>query len=70
MKLNATREAMNGYWYEYGRSEKIVGGPTGCCQSRFPAASGAQPQTVSMLGHVIKTSADLLTNADFWPAFA
>src|SRR2546427_3308599 len=24
MKLNATREEMNGYWYEYGREEKIV----------------------------------------------
>lgn len=28
MKLNATRDAMNGYWYEYGREEKIVGGAT------------------------------------------
>ena len=28
VKLNATREEMNGYWYEYGRKEKIVGGPT------------------------------------------
>lgn len=28
MKLNATRDVMNGCWYEYGRGEKIVGGPT------------------------------------------
>jgi hypothetical protein len=26
-QLNATREEMNGYWYEYGREERIVGGP-------------------------------------------
>ena len=28
MRLNATRNEMNGYWYEYGRKEKINGGPT------------------------------------------
>ena len=28
MKLNAMRNEMNGRWYEYGRDEKIVGGPT------------------------------------------
>ena len=26
MKLRATRDEMNGYWYEYGTEEKIAGG--------------------------------------------
>lgn len=28
MELNPTRDEMRGYWYEYGRERKIVGGTT------------------------------------------
>ena len=28
LKLNAMRTEMKGFWYEYGRRERIIGGPT------------------------------------------
>jgi hypothetical protein len=28
LKLNSTRDSMNGYWYQYGLEERIVGGST------------------------------------------